>query len=166
MQKTQELKPVRQFQKVCDILEKYHYDKTKLIPILQEIQEEYRYLPKKILNFAATSLEIPPAKIFGVASFYSHFAFEPKGKYVIKICDGTACHVKGSMKLHEAIKKQLKLEEGKKTTSDMLFTLETVSCLGACGLAPAMVVNEDVHGNLTPEKAVEIIKTIQKQENN
>jgi NADH-quinone oxidoreductase subunit E len=165
MQKTQELTPVRQFQKVCDILEKYNYDKTKLIPILQEIQLEYRYLPKKILNFAATSLEIPPARIFGVASFYSHFAFEPKGKYVIKICDGTACHVKGSMKLYDALKKHLKLEGKTKTTSDMLFTLETVSCLGACGLAPAMVVNDDVYGTLTPERAVEIIKNIQTQEN-
>ncbi len=165
MQTTKELTPVRQFQKVCDILEKYDYDKTKLIPILQEIQEEYRYLPKKILNFTATSLEIPPARIFGVASFYSHFAFEPKGKYVIKICDGTACHVKGSMKLHDSLKQHLKLDGGKKTTADMLFTLETVSCLGACGLAPAMVVNEDVFGTLTPEKAVEIIKNIQKQEN-
>ncbi len=165
MQNQKELTPVRQFQKVCDILDTYNNDKTKLIPILQEIQEEYRYLPKKILNFAATSLEIPPAKIFGVASFYSHFAFEPKGKYVIKICDGTACHVKGSMKLHDAIKSTLKLDGSKNTTADMLFTLETVSCLGACGLAPAMVVNEDVFGNLTPERATEIIKKIQTQEN-
>ncbi len=163
MEKQEELTTVRKFQKVCDILEKYNYDKTKLIPILQEIQEEYRYLPKKILNYTATSLEIPPAKIFGVASFYSHFAFEPKGKYVIKICDGTACHVKGSIKLKEAIEKQLNLK-GKATTADMLFTLETVSCIGACGLAPAMLVNENVHGELTPEEAVNIIKTIQKQE--
>jgi len=164
MQATKELTPVRQFQKVCDILEEYNYDKTKLIPILQKIQEEYRYLPKKILNYAATSLEIPPARIFGVASFYSHFAFEPKGKYVIKICDGTACHVKGSMKLHDAIKKHLKLADSKNTTADMMFTLETVSCLGACGLAPAMVVNEDVYGTLTPDRAVDVIKNIQKQE--
>jgi len=149
--------PKRQFDKVCEILDANHRDPQRLIPILQAIQHEYRYLPKPIMQFVATSLSLSPAHVFGVATFYSHFALEPKGKYVIKVCDGTACHVKGSMGLLEALQKMLKLNDGQTTTPDLLFTLETVSCLGACGLAPVMVVNEDVYGQLTPQRAQEII---------
>lgn len=152
------------FTKVKSILEKYNYDATKLIPILQAIQEEYRYLPEEVMTFVATSLDIPLSKVFGVATFFAHFALEAKGKYIIKVCDGTACHVKKSMPIYEAIKAKLNLSEGKNTSEDMLFTLETVSCLGACGLAPVMVVNDEVHGQMTPEKAVEVIdKTIKEE---
>ncbi len=101
------MKKLRKFQKVCDIIENYDYKAEKLIPILQEIQEEYRYLPEEVMNFVATSLNIPPAKVFGVASFYSHFTLEPKGKYVIKVCDGTACHVKNSMGVMKAMQNHL-----------------------------------------------------------
>lgn len=155
---------MRQFSKVINILENHNNNEKDLIPILQEVQEEYRYLPEEVMVFIATSLDIPPAKVFGVASFYSHFTLKPKGKYVIKICDGTACHVKGSSSIIDALRNHLNLPKGEITTSDMLFTVEAVSCLGTCGLAPAIVINEDVHGLLNPEKAVEIITQIQEKE--
>jgi NADH-quinone oxidoreductase subunit E len=150
----------RHFTSVLRIIESFGYDKSKLVPILQAVQEEYRYLPQEVMTFVATALDISSARVFGVATFYSHFALEPKGKYVIKVCDGTACHVKGSQGIVDALTKRLKLPKGKKTTPDMLFTLETVSCLGACGLAPAVVINEDVHGQVTPEGAVALIDNI------
>jgi len=154
----------RHFAAVLRIVEQFGYDESKLVPILQAVQEEYRYLPQEVMTFVATSLDIPPARVFGVATFYSHFALEPKGKYVIKVCDGTACHVKGSRDLVDALQDRLKLPKGKKTTPDMLFTLETVSCLGACGLAPAVVINEDVHGQMTPTGVVALIDGIYAEE--
>ena len=154
----------RRFSKVIEILDRYGRDGAKLVPILQAVQEEYRYLPEEVMTFVATSLGIPPARVFGVATFYSHFALEPKGRFVIRVCDGTACHVKGSEGIVEALRQRLQLEGGRKTTADMLFTLETVSCLGACGLAPAVVVNEDVHGQMTPESSVAVIDAIAAKE--
>lgn len=151
---------MRKFEKVCQILDRYHRDPAKLIPILQAVQEEYRYLPEEVLTYVATSVGLPPARVFGVATFYAHFALEPKGKYVIRLCDGTACHVKGSIPILEAIRQRLGLSAQKTTTPDMLFTVETVSCLGACGLAPVVVINEDVHGQVTPEKAVALVEEI------
>lgn len=159
------MEKTRTFEKVCAILSENNNNQHKLIPILQAVQEEYRYLPEEVMAFIATSLGISPAKVFGVASFYSHFTFTPKGKYTIKVCDGTACHVKKSTEILKALEKQLGLSADRNTTRDMLFTIETVSCLGTCGLAPAMVINDEtVHGLLTPEKAVEIIKEIQAKE--
>lgn len=154
------MKKIRKFQKVCDIIESYDYKAEKLIPILQEIQDEYRYLPEEVMNFVATSLDIPPAKVFGVASFYSHFTLEPKGKYVIKVCDGTACHVKNSMGVMKAMQDYLGLSNEKHTTDDMMFTIEVVSCLGTCGLAPAIMVNDKVYGLLDAEKVVKVLGTI------
>ena len=154
----------KNFEKVCEIINEYNYDPAKLIPILQEVQDEYRYLPQEVMTFVATSLGISSAKVFGVASFYAHFTLEPKGKFVIKICDGTACHVKKSTHILEALKKRLGLVGDQQTTKDMLFTLETVSCLGACGLAPAIVINEDVHGLMTPDSAVALIDEIASKE--
>jgi NADH-quinone oxidoreductase subunit E len=152
---------VRKFEKVCEILDRHGRSSAKLIPILQEIQHEYRYLPEEVLTYVATCLALPPAKVFGVATFYAHFALEPKGKYVVRLCDGTACHVKKSIPILEAVRKHLGLTGEKKTTNDMLFTVETVSCLGACGLAPVMMINEDVHGQVTPESAVKLVEAIQ-----
>lgn len=156
--------PIRHFAKVCDILDRHQNSPSKLIPILQQVQDEYRYLPEEVLTFVATSLGIPPAKVFGVATFYAHFTLEPKGKYVFRLCDGTACHVKRSHGILEALYKRLDLNEKQNTTEDMLFTVETVSCLGACGLAPVMVVNEEVHGAVTPERALEIVDRILEKE--
>ena len=154
----------RKFEKVCAIVDKYGADPSKLIPILQEVQHEYRYLPEEVMTFVATSLGLSPAKVFGVASFYAHFALQPKGKYVVRLCDGTACHVKGSNPILTALQQKLGVTDKAPTTSDMLFTVETVSCLGACGLAPVMLINETVYGQVTPEKAVILVEEIRKKE--
>ncbi len=156
--------PARRFDKVCTILEQHDKQPQRLIPILQAVQEEYRYLPEDVLAFVATGLNVPPARVFGVATFYSHFALAPKGKYLIRLCDGTACHVKRSIPILDAIYKRLGLSSKRCTTEDMLFTVETVACLGACGLAPVMVINEEVYGQMTPEAAVKVIDAIQAQE--
>ena len=151
--------PIRKFEKVMEILEQYSFSYSKLIPILQAIQEEYRYLPEEVLTFVASSLDVSPAHVYGVATFYAHFTLEPKGKYIIKVCDGTACHVKNSIPIIEAIKEKLKLGN-RTTTEDMMFTLEIVSCLGACGLAPVVVINDEVHGQMNPTKAIKEIDKI------
>lgn len=158
------METLRKFERVLEIVDQNGRQPSRLIPILQAVQAEYRYLPEEVLTFIATSLGISPAKVFGVATFYSLFTLKPKGKYHIRVCNGTACHVKKSMELCKAIQKKLRLKDGRDTTEDMLFTVETVNCLGACGLAPAMVINEEVFGQLTPEKAVEIIEDIIKKE--
>ena len=166
MCRTEDASPLaaRHFKAVIQILDDHQRDKSKLVPILQAVQEEYRYLPEDVLTFVATGLDIPPARVFGVATFYSHFALEPKGKYCIRLCDGTACHVKRSIPILEAIRKRLHLTGNRCTTEDMLFTVETVACLGACGLAPVVVINEEVHGQMTPEAAVKMIDAIEERE--
>lgn len=146
------------------ILEKFGHNTSKLIPILAAIQEHYRYLPAKAMSKVAHDLNIPPAKIYGVATFYAHFALEPKGKYIIRVCDGTACHVKGSTKIIDALYEKIGVSAAKKTSSDQMFTVETVSCLGACGLAPVLLVNEDVYGQVKPEKALALVDDILKAE--
>jgi len=154
----------KQFDQVCEILNKYENNHYKLIPILQEIQEVYEYLPEEIMTYISTALGISPSQIYGVATFYSHFTLEPKGKHIIKVCDGTACHVKKSGKILEQIKKELNLTDKKTTSDDRMFTLETVACLGACGLAPVMVIDETVYGMVTPEKVTELLNEIREQE--
>lgn len=156
----------RKFQKVVDVIRDHNNDPAKLIPILQAVQEEYRYLPEEVMTFVATSLGISPAKVFGVATFYSHFSLEPKGKNVIKVCDGTACHVKGSGKLVDYLRGKLGVTAKKPTTEDLKFTLETVSCLGACGLAPVMVINEQVYGQVDGTRADEILADLDRANEN
>jgi NADH-quinone oxidoreductase subunit E len=155
----------RKFVKVFTILEEYGRKPSRLVPILQKVQEEYRYLPKEVLTYVATALDISPARVFGVATFYSHFAIEPKGKHLIRLCDGTACHVKDSVPILDAIRKRLNLDAKKKTTDDMMFTVETVACLGACGLAPVVVVDDQVHGQMTPESGVKLVEEVIGREN-
>ncbi|HHV45969.1 MAG TPA: NAD(P)H-dependent oxidoreductase subunit E [Tissierellia bacterium] len=145
-------------EEIDDIIEARGNNQSSIISILQDIQEKYRYLPVEILEYVSKKMDLSPAKIFGVATFYENFSLEPKGKYIIKICDGTACHVKKSIPVLEALRKELNLSEKKHTTDDLLFTIETVSCLGACGLAPVITINDEVHGKMTPDKAVDIIK--------
>lgn len=150
---------------VDQILEKYHYEKSCLIAILQEIQAIYSYLPQEVMTYVGEKIdELSPSTVYGVATFYAQFSLEPKGKYEIKICDGTACHVRGSSPVLEAVKKKLKLEKGKYTTADGLFSLEVVSCLGACGLAPAIVINNKVHPQMTADAVTAIIDTLVKEE--
>lgn len=145
------------YDKVDEVIAQYGRDPKVLIPVMQDIQAEYRYLPPELLTYIASQIGISEAKAYSVATFYENFSFEPKGKYVIKVCDGTACHVRRSTPVLEALQKELGLGKNKHTSDDMLFTVETVSCLGACGLAPTMMVNEQVYPAMTPEKAIELI---------
>ena len=141
-------------------IEKYGNKESSLIAVLQAAQEAYRYLPKEMFPYLSEKLKLSEAKIYGVATFYENFSFEPKGKYVIKVCDGTACHVRKSMPILEELYKQLGLSKKKHTTDDMMFTVETVSCLGACGLAPTLMVNEEVHPKMSPEKVIALLQEL------
>lgn len=160
------------------MLEKTYYEKadeiigfhgrkpSSLIPIIQDIQSEYCYLPAELLPYIAEKIGIPESKAFSVATFYENISFDPKGKYVIKVCNGTACHVRHSMGILSRLREELGLSESKRTTDDMLFTLEIVSCLGACGLAPVMTVNDKVYPGMTPDSAAEIISMLKKEAQN
>ena len=145
------------YEKTDEIIAMHGNKPSALIPIIQDIQSEYRCLPPELLNYVAKQIGITEAKAFSVATFYENFSFEPKGKYVIKVCDGTACHVRKSIPILERLYSELGLSKNKATTDDMLFTLETVSCLGACGLAPVLTVNDKVYPAMTPDKASELI---------
>lgn len=148
-----------------EIIESCGSDKSHLIAILQKVQEEYKYLPEEALIYIGTKIVgLSPATVYGVATFYAQFSLNPKGKYEIKVCDGTACHVRGSMPVLNAIRKKLNLKEGKITSDDGLFSMETVSCLGACGLAPVMMVNDKVYPQMTSDAVSVIIDTIMKEE--
>ena len=148
------------YQKTDEIIALHGTKPEALIPIIQDIQAEYRYLPAELLSYVAKQLNINEAKAYSVATFYENFSFEPKGKYVIKVCDGTACHVRRSIPILERLYQELGLSKDKHTTDDMLFTLETVSCLGACGLAPVLTVNDKVYPAMTPDAASELIKEL------
>ena len=148
------------YNKTDEIIEHYGHSQSALIPIIQDIQNEYRYLPPELLSYVAKKIHINEAKAYSVATFYENFSFEAKGKYIIKVCDGTACHVRKSTAVLERLYKELGLSKGKSTTDDMLFTLETVSCLGACGLAPVLTVNDQVHPAMTPDKVSELIQEL------
>jgi len=150
----------RKFVKVCDILDRHGRKASRLVPILQAVQEEYRYLPEEVLTYVATALDVSPARVYGVATFYAHFAIQPKGKHLVRLCDGTACHVKDSVPILEAVRKRLGLEGKINTTQDMMFTVETVACLGACGLAPVMVIDDQVHGQMSPQSAVKLVEDV------
>lgn len=149
--------------KLDEILQEHDYNSTLLIAIMQDIQKVYRYLPEEALCYIAKKLKISEAKIYGVATFYENFSLQPKGKYLIKICDGTACHVRKSVPILEEFYQTLGVSAEKNTTDDMLFTVETVSCLGACGLAPVCTVNDHVHPAMTPEKAKELIRSLREE---
>jgi NADH-quinone oxidoreductase subunit E len=153
------------FDKVCAILDRYAHRPAALIPILQAVQHDYKYLPEEVLTYIATSLDVPSARVFGVATFYAHFALQPKGKHVIRMCDGTACHVKRSLPVLNALHEKLGTNDKNKTSADLMFTVETVACLGACGLAPVLVIDEQVYGQITAERALALVDEIKAQEN-
>ena len=148
------------YRKADEIIAHYGRKASSLIPIMQDIQGEYRYLPGELLTYVAAEIGISEAKAYSVATFYENFSFEAKGKYIIKVCDGTACHVRKSIPILERLYSVLGLSEDKATTDDMLFTLETVSCLGACGLAPVLTVNDKVYPAMTPDAAAELIREL------
>ena len=151
------------FSPVDLILENYPKNELSTIAILQDIQEHYHYLPREIFPYVAKAIGVGEARLYGVATFYENFSLEAKGKYVIRCCDGTACHVRGSIPILERLRSELGLSESKKTTDDLSFTVETVSCLGACGLAPVMTVNGVTHGAMTPDKAAALLKELKEE---
>ena len=152
------------YTKTDEILGKYPAQERSLIPIIHEIQETWNYVPVDLLPYVAKHIGITETKAYSVASFYERFSFEPKGKYIIRVCDGTACHVRQSGPVLARLREELGLSEKKHTTDDMLFTVETVSCLGACSLAPALMVNDHVHPAMTPDKATALIKELKEEE--
>jgi NADH-quinone oxidoreductase subunit E len=152
------------FQVVDNIVTELGCKQSAIIAILQSIQEHYRYLPKEIFPYLAKKLSVSEAKIYSVATFYENFSLEPKGKYVIKVCDGTACHVRKSIPILEKLRKELGLSETKHTTDNLDFTVETVSCLGACGLAPVLTVNDKVYPAMTPDKAAELLNELKEEQ--
>ena len=151
-------------QKVAAIIDGYGCRREALIAIMQDIQAEYKYLSEETLELIAEKLDISIAKVYSVATFYENFSLEAKGKYIIKVCNGTACHVRKSEPIYKALRAYLGLEGKQKTSADRLFTLETVACLGACSLAPAMTVNDEVYAKMTPETAVELIEKLKRKE--
>ena len=147
-----------------EIIENYGCDQSNPIAIMQEIQAEYKYLSEDTLTLIAEKLGVSTAKVYSVATFYENFSLEAKGKYIIKVCAGTACHVRKSQPIYDAIHDYLGLTGKKKTSADGLFTLETVACLGACGLAPVMTIDGEVHSKMTPEAALALLEDIRKKE--
>lgn len=151
---------------VDEILVNHNCEKKELINIIQEIQKEFRYLPEDVLVYVSEKLQISQSKIYGVATFYENFSLKAKGKNIIKICDGTACHVRKSIPILNEINKELGLTDKKNTTDDFVFTVETVSCLGACGLAPVITVNDNVYPKMTPGEVVKLLRDIRKESEN
>jgi NADH-quinone oxidoreductase E subunit len=147
--------------KLTPILEEFKGEKLSLIPLLQRVQDEFGYIPPETIEPIAKALQLFPSQVQGVITFYAQFSLEPKGKYIIKVCRGTACHVRGGRSILKIVKRGLELEEGQ-TTEDYQFTLETVACLGACFLAPTMMVNNNYFGKLSPPKINSILKQYEK----
>ena len=144
------------------ILDEYAGVRGSLITILQKAQDVYGYLPSDVLYRVAEATGSTPAKVIGVATFYTQFRLKPVGKHLIMLCKGTACHVNGADAVEKAICEELKISDGE-TSDDGLFSLKTVACLGCCSLSPVMMIDEDTYGSLTPSKAVEIIRNIRKE---
>ena len=155
--------PQSDLTKLKDVLDEYASVRGSLLTILQKAQEIYGYLPKDVMYHIADKTGVSPAEVLGVATFYAQFRLQPIGKYLLMSCQGTACHVNSSERIITAISSYLGIEDGE-TTEDGLFTLEKVACLGCCSLAPVIMINGEAHGNLTPEKAVGILKEIQNTE--
>lgn len=145
------------FQELQKVFDKYRNVKGSLIPLLQEAQEIFGYLPGDVMKKISQEIGVPFSKTFGVATFYSQFHLKPRGRNIIRMCQGTACHVRGAGKVFDAVSTDLGVGKNE-TTEDHRYTLETVACLGACGLAPVMMVNDETHGRLTPDKAVSVVK--------
>lgn len=138
--------------------EEYGGDKENLIMILQAIQRRYNYLPKAALTYLSAKLDIPFSKIYGVATFYSTFSLEPRGRHIVSVCLGTACHVRGAERIRERIQETLCIDDGQ-TTPDMRFTLESVRCIGCCSLGPVIKVDEDMHARISTDKVVQVLSS-------
>ena len=149
---------------IDQVLADHACDASQIIAIMQDVQGKYRYLPKDALRYIADKVGISESKIYGVATFYENFSLDVKGKYVLKVCRGTACHVRKSGNVLQALYDATGLSESKPTSDDGLFTIEIVSCLGACGLAPVMTIDGEVHAKMDPETALALLEDIRARE--
>lgn len=156
--------PVRRMSLVDRLVERHGITRSALIPILQDVQEEEGYLSRRIVVELAEALNLPASKIYGVATFYNQFRFQAPGKYQIQICRGTACHVKGSATVLDALVRELDIHPGE-TTRDGLFSLEVVACIGACGLAPVICINGEYHAQVEPDQISVILGEYLEREN-
>lgn len=147
---------------LSEVLEKYASVKGSLITILQKAQDIYGYLPVDVMYHIASAVGTTPAEVMGVATFYTQFRLQPVGKYLIMLCQGTACHVNGSERIEKAISEHLGIKDGE-TTADGLFTLKNVACLGCCSLSPVMMINGETYGSLTPDSAISVLEALRKE---
>ncbi len=147
---------------IKSIVEKYDSDKGFLVPVLQDVQKELNYLPREALDYVSQFLKVSIAQIYEVATFYTAFSLEPRGKYQLALCQGTACHVRGVPQITDHIERTLDMNAGE-TTEDLKYTFETVNCVGACALGPVLVVNGDYHGNMTIAKTDRLLKKLGKE---
>ena len=148
--------------KTREIVKKHGGDRSALIAVLQDIQEAFNYLPKQALKAAATAMNIPLSRVYEVATFYTAFSLKPRGEHVVKICMGTACHVRGASSIQDKFERTLGIKPGE-TTADGKFSLETVNCVGACALGPVVVINTEYHGQVTMAKVDKIVGKINKE---
>lgn len=144
-------------EKLDEIFSRFKGSKEEMIPVLQAAQEQFGYLPLDVMQEISRFLKIPDSTVFGVGTFYAQFKFVPTGRNIVRICRGTACHVRGAPRLLDEVVKQLSIQPGE-TTEDLEYSLETIACFGSCALAPVMVVNDRVYGRMTPKKVTEILK--------
>ncbi len=144
-------------EKVQQVLQKHRHDKSLLVDILQDTQADIGYLPKEALEEVSRGLDVPQSRVYGVATFFKAFSLKPRGRHLINVCMGTACHVRGAIKVLEKIEQELNIKTGE-TTKDLKYTLETVNCVGACALGPMVIIGEDYHGEMTPEGIVSVLK--------
>jgi NADH-quinone oxidoreductase subunit E len=147
------------------ILKRYKGQEDALITMLQEIQEVYAYLPEEVLACLSREANIPMSRIYAVVTFYAQFYLSPRGRNMVRVCRGTACHVRGGSRVLDAVERELGIIDGE-TTADLEYTLETVACIGACALAPTMVINQSTHGKMTPSKVAEVISRQAEKERN
>ena len=152
-------------QRLDAILERHNREPANVIAILQDIQAEVNWLPEEDLRYVCTELDIPPSKMMALATFYKAFSLQPRGKHVVQVCQGTACHVRGAVRILGAIERELGIEGGQ-TDEDLQWTLETVGCLGACALGPIVVVDGEYHGQMTSVKATRLLQRIKKADDN
>jgi NADH:ubiquinone oxidoreductase subunit E len=147
-----------EWEKIDQVINNYREKRGALIPVLKEVQDVCGYLPKKVQHRIAQGLHLPSSQVYGVVSFYTFFTTTPRGKYIVRVCLGTACYVKGSKQILDNLQRELDVEVGG-ITRDRKFSLEAVRCLGACGLAPVLVVGPDTYGMVNPGKAIEIVRS-------
>jgi len=149
-------------ERLNEILSSYHGKKEELVPILQQVQQAFGYLPEPAMKRIAKFLKLPESTVFGVGTFYAQFKLVPSGRNIIRVCRGTACHVRGGARILREVEKQLGVKPGE-STPDLEYSLETVACIGACALAPTMVINNETHGQMTTKKATEVLDQFGRQ---